>query len=153
MSKPTTRLSGTNWDPVVNVKFQGVTKAALSRKVVTTGIETVECEELLKTIAAWLRSGKEVRLGDAIRIYPCMDVGLKSMFPAAQTIGDFRNLLRDKKTQAIHCGKSVKKDVIVKKAKERNEEYKSNRIEVTPDTMVVCPVCGSEIRVGKAVNR
>ena len=150
------RFTGAWDDAEVHIKRNSKKLSTMTRKVVTKGIKHINNDKLINRITKLLRSGYEVRISDAIRIYPCMEKDLKTMFAASQTIGEFRSCLGDIKAKTIWRGKEVDPDEKAGEAKARNNEYKRERaekIEVTPDTMVTCPECGAEFRVGRAFEK
>ena len=152
MSKKEARFEGTNWDePEVRVIRHGVRHSSLERKVVTKGVKKIECTRALNDAIRLLRMGYEVRLanakGEAIRLYPCLMKDLKTMFVGAMTMGEFRSMLSDKKARLVNRGEEVDGESLAEEQKKRYEEAQSVRI--TPDTMVTCPKCGTQFRVGK----
>lgn len=154
------RYAGTNWDePVVRVKKNGYENPVLRRKVLTTGeVPVLIPESLSKSIIKSLRMGREVRLdvsgyGEGIRLFPCMNRDCTQMFIAAQTMGDFRECVADKKVKVIHCDRELSEDETAQLVRESVERHEANRREnVSPDTLVTCPNCGTEFRVGKQLG-
>lgn len=152
------RFTGTNWDePEVKAKKRSAKRADLSLKVLPRGRKTIKCAKLINDLIRNLRMGFDVYLsndeGDAVRLYACMKSDCSTMFVTAQTMGKFRNSLSDKKAKVTYRGKEVDGETLATEAKERHEEYKASRLEVTPDTIVICPECGAEIRVGKSMSK
>ena len=150
------RFAGTNWDAEVKCTSDGPGRSVLRRKVLTKGTKTIKCPKVINDAIRLLRMGFEVRLGneqgDAIRLYPCMGKDFDTMFAAAMTTGDFRNCLNDKKAKVIRrFGKAVTVDEAVEEGKKKYEASKAHQA-VTPDTMVKCPKCGCEFRVGKVLS-
>ena len=154
------RYAGTNWDePVVRVKKNGPKYPKLYRKVLTKGeVPVLVPESLSKSIVEKLRQGREVRLefygyGPGIRLFPCMDKECEKMNVIAQTIGEFRECLSDKKVKIIHGNRELSEAETAQLIRESEEHYESSkRICVSPDTMVTCPECGTEFRVGKQLG-
>ena len=67
-------------------------------------------------------------------------------------MGYFRDCLSDLKPHVTHNRKELnevelRREVNAQRAK--YEEFRENRISVTPDTVVTCPSCGTEFRVGR----
>ena len=92
-----TRIECTNWDDEVAVATwtKGRTRKP-ARKVITRGVAKVELTRgQTSRITKMLGSGMEVRLdfgGDgAIRLYPCAAADFRTMFVAADTMGEFRH--------------------------------------------------------------
>ena len=166
MNKETTteneRYGCDNWDPEVRVKRHGK-HPSLQRKVLTRGIVRIERPRLLELITEKLRKGLEVRItgvdgGDAIRFFPLAGTDCKSMFPKAQAMGDFAKCLGDKRLTVVTGSDRRELDDVeigrkIAAQKERYvEEYErthADRPSVTPDTVVTCPNCGTEFRVGR----
>lgn len=154
------RYAGTNWDePVVRVKKNGPKYPKLYRKVLTKGeVPVLLTESLSKSIVEKLRQGREVRLefygyGPGIRLFPCMDKECEKMNVIAQTIGEFRECLSDKKVKIIHGNRELSEAETAQLIRENTAQYESSkRICVSPDTMVTCPECGTEFRVGKQLG-
>ena len=90
-----TRIECTDWDEEVPVATwtKGCGRKP-ARKVLTKGVAKVELTKAqTERIAKMLGSGMEVRLAiggeDAIRLYPCAATDFKTMFVAAETMGEF----------------------------------------------------------------
>ena len=157
-----TRFEGVNWDePIVNVVKSGRSgQSCLKRKVMTRGIMRIRAFAPTKeAIVKCLREGYEVRITDAmdndiIRLFPCVKTDMKTMFVTAQSMGDFRECIGDKKVRSIHCGKEISDNEVSRLKNEQTKAYKEarRRLTVSPDTMVTCPKCGTEFRVGKQLG-
>ena len=152
------RYEGTNWDePIVRVRRNGSTRQQVKRKVLTRGIKRIHAFALTKeAIVKYLREGYEVRITDAndkdmIRLFPCMSKDMKKLTITAQTMGEFRECISDKKVHIYHGGKELSKHQAEKMVIEQRERVE-NRLAVTPDTVVTCPKCGTEFRVGKELK-
>jgi len=139
------RFVGTNWEPEVRVKKRGAARGDMGRKVITTGTVTLECDQLIGRIVILLRQGKEVRLGDALRIFPCMLSDLKTMSVSTQAMKGLTSTLADKSARVVAKGNVVSGGEVAKAARQRHREY----VEITPDTTVICNVCGNRIRIGR----
>lgn len=145
------------WEADVTAKRNGRTNAALRRKVKTVGIKQLDVADLFDEVRGYLRRGYEVRLtskndGEAIRLYPCLDADFTQMFVAAMTMGAFRTSLADIRFRTSHCGQSVDPADERTAKGERAERIAAARQSVTPDTVVTCPKCGTEFRVGKVLG-
>ena len=145
------RLECVNWDRenLVALNRKGKNHT-ISRKVLTKDVEDLEAGELIAEAIRLLKCGYEVRILDddgnpAIRLYPCVERDMKSMFVASQTMEDFRHSLRGKKIAFTHNGDDLSEEDAVDLA----EKSKQRGDEVTPDKMVTCPKCGKHFRVGK----
>lgn len=160
--KDDARLAGTNWDePVVRVRRSGtLSSSRIRKKVLTRGVYRIPFYRATQQeIIKYLRRGYEVRLtdggeSDAIRLFPCMDKNLSSMYVSAQTMGDFRKCIGDKKVKIVHGEKEISKCDAAKMDQEVSEAHEEikQRLAVTPDTVVTCPKCGTEFRVGKQLG-
>ena len=134
------------WEPKVNVKLNGKRNATLRRKVVTNGVKFYAVP--LKEIVKDLRQGFEVRLGmngeGSIRVYPCLDKDYRAIFPAADTMGVFR----DKAYEGIdfeirHRGEEIGAEECERAAAENH----AGRESACPVRMVECPKCGYEFEI------
>jgi len=144
------------WEADVVAKRDGRTNAALRRKVKTVGIKQLDVCDLLEEARIYLRKGYEVRLGkdieNGVRFYPIASRDCKSLYLCAQPIGSTRNSLDGMEVGYSRYGLELDDDEIAKEAEKCRKEcdkFKRSFISVTPDTMVTCPKCGTEIRVGK----
>ena len=144
-----------NWDkPEVVLASKGKGRAP-ARKVVTNDTVRIVADELVKSIATNLRSGKDVRLvskdhGDFVRFIPFMHPKLNKMIVRAEAMGSFRDVtLADKHAKFIRLGKEVSSNAA--KAYMNNKRDEAKAEEVTPDTMVTCPKCKYTFRVGRRV--
>ena len=155
-----TRIECTNWDEEVSVATWAKGRARKpARKVLTRGVAKVELTKgQMGGIMKMLGSGMEVRLDfggeDAIRLYPCAATDFRTMFVAADTMGEFRH--------AVYRGKSLsftsrrgRRAVSREEVEERVgrvETARQERAHVTPETLVACPRCGFEFKVGKSLR-
>lgn len=155
-----TRLEGANWDePVVKVRRNG-NHGDVKRKVLTKGVKLLNVGAVMKQVKELMRQGYEVRLADdygmeAVRLFPLATPDCKSMYAAAQTMGTFRQCLIGKKLRVRHGGHEIKSSeaaALVKEAAVR-KEVNDMRLWVTADTVVKCPKCGTEFRVGRPNNK
>ena len=150
------RYECTDWEtPTVNVKKNG--KGDFSRKCKTTGIAKVyltpsQTDYLVKS----LKRGCEVRInandpqvGDFVRLFPVVATDGSRMFVASQAFGPLSDLVYGgKHVKLVRKGKEIDK----KEYDEIRDEYRDERINVTPDTEVECPKCGHRFRVGKKLQ-
>ena len=157
-----TNIDCTNWDPVATIHRKGCGHVD-GRKVATRAIVHLALGKEHEELTQMLRCGYEVRLcatgksDEFIRIYPCVSTDLKRMYPAAATMGDWRQTcLADKRVSFMRGGKTLSADEVVGEmleAKPSDEETeKPDTIEfdeVTPDVIVTCGRCGHHIRVGR----
>ena len=155
-----TRIECTNWDEEVSVATWAKGRARKpARKVLTRGVAKVELTKgQMGGIMKMLGSGMEVRLDfggeDAIRLYPCAATDFRTMFVAADTMGEFRH--------AVYRGKSLsftsrrgRRAVSREEVEERVgrvERARQERAHVSPETVVACPRCGFEFKVGKSLR-
>jgi len=143
------------WAASVHATSRGPNRADMKRKVRTRGVKKIDVLDLLDETREYLRAGYEVRFrserdGEAIRLYPCLDADYRTMFVAAMTMGSFRQSIGDIPFRMEHCGETVD-PVAENAAKARKAETirETRRNNVTPDTVVTCPNCGAEFRVGE----
>lgn len=155
-----TRIECTNWDEAVAVATWAkgrVQKPA--RKVLTRGVAKVKLTKgQMSGITKMLGSGMEVRMGfggeDAIRLYPCAATDFKTMFVAADTMGEFRHAVYRGRRLAFTSrrgGRNVSREEVEARVG-RVERARQERVHVTPETVVACPACGFEFKVGKSLG-
>ena len=146
-----------NWDrPTVNVQSQG-RGVSPARKVITRGVESIDCGATIEAASALLRQGKEVRLRskdqeDAIRLIPMIDAKTNKMYVDARTLkGSFRDkTLADKTARFVRRGTEVSAETVDSYADMKKAETPNGAgAEVTPDSTVKCPKCGCRFRVGR----
>ena len=151
-----TRIECTDWDEDVPVATWAKGRRRMpARKVITKGVAKVELTKAqTERIAKMLGSGMEVRLAvggeDAVRLYPCAATDFKTMFVAAETMGEFRHAAyrgRHLSFTSRRGARRVSRDDVAARA-ERVRDARRERAQVTPDTMVECPSCGYTFRVG-----
>ncbi|MBP5510488.1 MAG: hypothetical protein J6Z49_06185 [Kiritimatiellae bacterium] len=154
------RFEGCNWDePVVKVQRNG-RETTLHRKVLTRGVKTLNVGNVMKQAKELLRRGIEVRLSDecgneAVRFFPLASTDCKRMFVKSQAMGGFSQCLADKKLRIRHCGKEIGKVETKRLVDEQSalcSATEPDRPNVTPDTVVTCPNCGTEFRVGRSMK-
>lgn len=146
-----------NWDkPEVNIVGHGKGHAPARKVCTPNGMRKIDATEILDEAHALLRAGYEVRLaserfGEAVRLVPMMASDLGSMQVHARAMGGFRDeTLRDKRARLVRLGKEVS----AKKAADYMSAKRAetpNGAEVTPDTKVTCPNCGTTFRVGRRI--
>lgn len=149
------RFAGANWDkPEVEIKRTG--GKSLERKVLTTGTRKIDATRLLDDIRQLMRQGFEVRLTcngqDALRFVPLSDRECSKIEPHAFFMGKMAKMLGDKKLKITRNGEEVpQSDVqeLVDHMREMARVKDDKRHYVTPDTVVTCPNCGTEFRVGR----
>ena len=97
-------------------------------------------------------------LGESVRLIPVLDKSCKIMHVTAQSMGKFNSeLLADKKVTVIHRDRELSEKetenlVSAQAAKFDPEFRRAERYHVSPDTVVTCPNCGTEFRVGKQLS-
>mgnify|MGYP003319963427 CR=1 FL=1 len=153
------RVTG-EWEPEVMLKRNGKAHRLLGRKVVIKGFRQIDATAVIRDAISLLRHGYEVRLtaegmGECLRLFPISSPDAKSMHVVSNAMKPLTQSISDLKIHATHDGTELdKEDVenLVDQAKQRNEEYRRNCICVTPDTMVLCPKCGTDLRIGKILK-
>ena len=155
-----TRIECTNWDEEVTVATWTKGRARKpARKVLTRGVANVAMtKSQMSRIAKMLGSGMEVRLGfggeDAIRLYPCAATDFRTMFVAADTMGEFRHAPyrgRDIAFTSRRGRRAIGRDEVEERVG-RVEQARRERVRVSPETVVSCPKCGFEFKVGKSLG-
>ena len=150
------------WEPVAKVKSNGRTCPTLKRKVLTRGVKEYHQGDILRLIVNDLRQGYEVRLCDCageafLRIFPVLGKDCKRLFAAAQAMEPLSRSLDGIKPTIHHGGRAIREgetEDMVRKAHVAYAKSKAFTVpEVTPDTMVTCPKCGTTFRVGRALAR
>jgi len=154
------RIECTNWDEEVPVatwnKGRGRKPA---RKVLTKGVAKVKLTTAQTArIARMLGMGMEVRLAagdeDAIRLYPCAATDFRTMFVAAETMGEFRHAAYRGRKLAFtsrHGRREVDEEEMAERVDRACREG-GGRAHVSPETVVRCPKCGFEFKVGKSLQ-
>ena len=141
-----------NWDtPEVKVKKQGE-HLSMTRIVKTTGDVHIPCDNLLPRITELLRQGKRVILGDGdIMLYPVTNVEMTGLSVSAKIGGELSKCLADKTFKVIWKGREVNGKNLAKQYRNDVKENRKHKLEVTPDTIVECPNCGTSFRIGKRI--
>jgi len=114
---------------------------------VRAGLDPADVERLLVAVGNAVREGYDVHLCEAVRFYACV-LKLKTPFVTAQTLGNFRRSIADKAIRPTLHGKEVS----LARVKELDRQARREHPHVTPDTMITCPKCGTEFRVGKELK-
>ena len=155
-----TRIECTNWDDEVSVATWAKGRARKpARKVLTRGVAKVKLTRgQMSNITKMLGSGMEVRLDiggeDAIRLYPCAATDFKTMFVAAETMGEFRHAAyrgRHLSFTSRNGARNVGEDEIEERVS-RACRIAAGRAHVSPESVVRCPRCGFEFKVGKSLR-
>jgi len=144
------------WEPEVHLESQGPNRKDMRRKIVNKGIYRIELDEQLEEALDKLRKGYEVRFTrndeDALRLYEVVDRECKVMTVVAQTMGIYRQLLRHLKLKRfIRKGEKIKESAARAEIAE-TKKVAEERVNVSPDSVVKCPKCGNEFRVGKKLK-
>ena len=153
------RVTG-EWEPEVMLKRNGKAHRLLGRKVVIKGFRQIDATGVIRDAISLLRHGYEVRLtadgmGECLRLFPISSPDAKSMHVVSNAMKPLTRSISDLKVHATHDGVELnKKEVqeLVDDAKKRGDEYCRKCICVTPDTMVLCPTCGTDLRIGKILK-
>lgn len=162
------RLKFTKWHGEIPLMTQKKANRPSNRKVITKGVvsgfdfnEIAKAEDaaVLTRILDFVRAGYEYRMVDengeeALRFIPIVEKDMKTVTLVAQTMGLFRKALDYKEVKPFYRGKEIsraKASKLVTEAQKEDAEYKQ-RVNVTPDTTVECPFCGTTFRVGKKLG-
>ncbi len=153
------RFTCGNWDHEVRIQRQGPHHGTLKRKVMTKGIVHVRAARILEGIVRSLRKGYEVRLtdggeNDAIRIFPIASMDCRRMYVRTQAMGGFRHEAYRGRSLAFTSrrgARRVGRDEVDGRVG-RTLAERDGRVHVSPDTVVACPRCGFEFRVGKKLS-
>ena len=145
-----TRIECTDWDDEVPVATwtKGRTEMP-ARKVLTKGVAQVPLTKgQVSRINAMLGSGMEVRLAicgeDAVRLFPCAETDFRTMFVAANTMGEFRHAVYRGRNLSFtsRCGaRDVCREEVDERAG-RVAQARRARVHATPETVAECPNCG-----------
>ena len=126
-------------------KARGIkTEADIAGKI---GIDPATVTNILDAALSFIRDGYDVELCKAIHIYGCVR-SLKTPFVAAKTMGAFRKGVADKAVRPTLAGKPISAEEMLA----LNKKRKSERVHITPDTVITCNVCGNEMRVCKCLK-
>ncbi len=139
----------------VRIKTKGPGRLP-TRKVETTGRTNISLTrtQALRLVGAALR-GEETYIAyegeDIIRIFPYLDADTGRMISLAETLGNFRSKLftgLKLNITSLKGKRQISRDEFdYQMAKARN----TKRDHVTPETLVRCPRCGKEFKVGKSL--
>ncbi len=145
----------TDWSYAATVRIKNKGAGRLpTRRVPVTGTTKVKLNrtQVMRLVGSVCR-GEEAFISyggeDIIRIYPYLDARTDQMVSLAETLGNFRSKLftgLKLNFTSAHGGRDIPReefDLIMAQARA------SRRAHVTPDTLVTCPKCGTEFRVGK----
>ena len=155
------RFACDNWDkPEIRTKRRGTDHSTLKRKVITTGKAVIPAPYTIDQAVKYLRQGNIVELSDGsgqsfIMLVPIASADCKSILVAAKAMTPLSQCMTDKKPVVVQGKGKSRKDVSqdeVQKLVEEQAERFEQRISVTPDTVVACPKCGFEFRVGKQLK-
>jgi len=111
------------------------------------GLDPTDVEHLLVAVGNAVHEGYDVQLCGGVHFYACV-AKLKTAFIAVKTIGNFRRSIADKTFRAVLHGA----ETAMEKIRALDKKARKDHPHVTPDTMITCPVCGNEIRVGKVLK-
>ena len=148
----------------------------LSERVkLETGFQVSPCGLLavFDTIAKLMLEGYDVRITDRCRFYACVNKSRSQLEVAVQAMGRFRQAMAETPFAFVSKGENLCEAVLrrrsvaqarmreEKKAKAKakskgvkRQECRSEapkRDHVTPETVVTCPRCGYEFKVGKSL--
>lgn len=150
-SKDETVIKG-KWRAKARYYGSGARQPVPRRYVHNRGIKSIEDRRLEQKITEYLRSGFEVRLfGGSVRLYHCVNKEFNTMYIAATTIADsrVRSCVHDIEFDFVRKdGKHDRQDVIDMELDRRQAAM----LHITPDTVVECPECGTQFRVGKVLK-
>ena len=142
------------WRATAQYHGDGQKNAVPRRFVHNRGVREIEDRRLERKITDLLRSGYEVRLfGGSVRLYHCVDKEFRTMYVAAATLADsrMRSCVHDIEFDFVHKGgKRDRQDVVDMELDRR--QARDGMIHVTPDTVVECPECGTQFRIGKVLK-
>ena len=159
-AKNEARVECTNWNDEVLVATWAKGRGKKpSRKVMTNGTERIGLSDRMgERVVGLLSRGMEVRLEiageDAIRLYPCAMADFKTMFVATEAMGDFRHAPYRGRKLAFTSKRGRRRigEEEIGRRVARACGTAQERPHVTPDTVVTCPKCGAEFRVGKTLS-
>jgi len=120
------------------------TETDIARKA---GLDPSDIERVLVAIGNAVHEGYDVELCGAVRFYACV-LKLETPCIVAQTMGNFRRSVADKAIRPTVKGE----ETTVEAVKELDSKARKECPHITPDRMIVCPVCGSNLRVGKVLK-
>ena len=160
------RPTCTNWDEGATVAIRSHGRGwRTERKVVSTGTGELRLPKKYgDSLRRMLRTGLDVHLafGDeaCVRFFACATEDGKRMFVAAQTMGTFRTATYDglvvsytseKGARKIPKAEAMKRFALSKMPRAQRAEGCPERDHVTPETVVACPRCGYEFKVGRSL--
>lgn len=142
---------GIDWDSECEVRVRkNGHMSAMKRMIPVKGKITLDATLLLDAVEEWMRKGYDVRLTrnseEAVRFYPFASSDCKSLLVRVQPLGKAADWLKDKKIAVRHRGEMKSGEEVKSMV---SEQRRKGREYVTPDTVVTCPECGFEFRVGR----
>ena len=142
------------WRAKARFGSDGRKNATPRRFVHNRGVVRIEDAALERKIIDYLKSGYEVRLfNGSVRLYHCVDKEFRTMYIAAATLADsrVRGCVNDVEFDFVRRdGRHDVQDVIDLELDHRQE--RDETVHVSPDTVVECPKCGFQFRVGKTLK-
>ena len=142
------------WRAKARFASDGRKNATPRRFVHNRGVVRIEDAAMERKIIDYLKSGYEVRLfNGSVRLYHCVDKEFRTMYIAAATLADsrVRGCVNDVEFDFVRRdGKHDVQDVIDLELDHR--QAKDEMVHVSPDTVVECPKCGFQFRVGKTLR-
>ena len=143
-----------DWDNECQIKIErGGNRGALRRMIPTRGTVTIDATAILDSVKEQMRKGYDVRLTcggkEAVRFFPFASADCKSILVRIQPLGSAADWLKDKKITVKHRGEKKSSSEIEALYREAREKDHKAHDYVTPDTMVTCPNCSYEFRVGR----
>ena len=119
----------------------------------TTGFQMSPCGLLavFDAIAEVIREGYDVHLSGRCRFYACLNKSRTELEVVAQTMGGFRKAMADIPFALVADGETVSEATLRARAKRAAAERRAAAKQVTPDTHVTCPSCGTTFRVGRRI--
>ena len=120
----------------------------------STGFQMSPCGILavFDTIAEVIREGYDVHLSERCRFYVCVNKAHTELEVVAQTTGRFRRSMADIPFAFVADGETVSETALRERARQLAAAKRAAAAkQVTPDTQVTCPNCGTTIRVGRRI--
>ena len=155
-----------NWDEGATVAIRSHGRGwRTERKVVSTGTGELRLPKKYgDSLRRMLRAGLDVHLafGDeaCVRFFACTTEDGRNMVVVAQTMGAFRTATYDglvvsytseKGARKIAKAEAMERFARSKAPRAQRAEGGQERDHVTPETVVACPRCGYEFKVGRSL--
>ena len=143
-----------DWDNECQIKVKRSGNCGtLKRMIPTRGTVVIDATKLLLKVKESMRQGYRVDLAcegeENVRFFPFASADCRSVLVRLQPLGSAADWLQDKKITVKHLGEMKSRGEVDELYREARAKDRKAPDYVTPDTMVNCPKCGFQFRVGR----